>query len=92
MITHSGHMTYTEWSHDSHSGHMTYTEWSHDSHDLQMGSHDLPGRNPGTSTKVINGIPKASQKRMNLAPLMDDVMSKQPIERSHTYSSHMTVT
>ena len=39
----------------------------------------LPGRNPGTSSKVMRGILKASQNLTNLAPLMDEVISRHPI-------------
>ena len=39
----------------------------------------LPGRNPGTSSKVMRGILKASQNLTNLAPLMDGVISRHPI-------------
>lgn len=38
----------------------------------------LPGRNPGTSTKVMRGILNASQKRTNRAPFTDELMSRQP--------------
>lgn len=38
----------------------------------------IPGRNPGTSTKVMMGILNASQKRTNRAPLTEALMSKQP--------------
>ena len=31
----------------------------------------VPGKKPGTSSKVINGILKASQKRTKRAPLME---------------------
>ena len=39
---------------------------------------NIPGRNPGTSTKVMMGILNASQKRTNRAPLTEALMSKQP--------------
>ena len=38
----------------------------------------VPGRNPGTSTKVMIGILNASQKRTNRAPLTEALISKQP--------------
>lgn len=38
----------------------------------------VPGRNPGTSTKVMIGTLNASQKRTNRAPLTEALMSKQP--------------
>lgn len=38
----------------------------------------LPGRKPGTSTKVMMGILKASQKRTKRAPFTEELMSKQP--------------
>ena len=37
-----------------------------------------PGRNPGTSTKVIIGMLNESQKRTKRAPLTDALISKQP--------------
>jgi len=40
--------------------------------------HDIPGKNPGTSTKVTMGMLKASQKRTNLAPFTEALMSRQP--------------
>ena len=44
----------------------------------QEGDISLPGRNPGTSSNVIRGMLKASQNLTNLAPLMEEVISKQP--------------
>lgn len=41
----------------------------------------IPGKNPGTSTNVITGILKASQKRINLAALIEALISKQPNNR-----------
>ena len=41
----------------------------------------IPGRNPGTSSKVTSGIPNASQNLTNLAPLIEARISKQPRER-----------
>lgn len=38
----------------------------------------VPGKNPGTSTNVIIGMLKASQKRTNLAPFTDASISRQP--------------
>ncbi|OGR16766.1 MAG: hypothetical protein A2559_00190 [Deltaproteobacteria bacterium RIFOXYD2_FULL_66_9] len=38
----------------------------------------VPGRKPGTSTKVSSGMLKASQKRTNRAPLIEELMSRQP--------------
>lgn len=38
----------------------------------------IPGRKPGTSTKVMMGILKASQKRTKRAPFTEELMSKQP--------------
>lgn len=37
-----------------------------------------PGKNPGTSTNVINGILNESQNLTNLAALTDESISKQP--------------
>lgn len=37
-----------------------------------------PGKNPGTSTKVMMGMLKLSQNLTNLAPFTDALMSKQP--------------
>jgi len=37
-----------------------------------------PGRKPGTSTKVSSGMLKASQKRTKRAPLIEELMSRQP--------------
>ncbi|GBU26004.1 hypothetical protein R83H12_02679 [Fibrobacteria bacterium R8-3-H12] len=37
-----------------------------------------PGIKPGTSTKFTTGMLKALQKRMNLAPLSELSISKQP--------------
>lgn len=39
---------------------------------------NLPGKNPGTSTNVIIGMLKASQKRTKRAPFTEEFMSKQP--------------
>lgn len=39
---------------------------------------DLPGRKPGTSTKVMSGILNASQNRTKRAPFTDELISKQP--------------
>ena len=41
----------------------------------------VPGRNPGTSTKVTRGMLKASQNLTNLAPFTDELMSKQPSQQ-----------
>src|SRR5439155_1748294 len=38
----------------------------------------VPGRNPGTSSKVTRGTLKQSQNRTNRAPLSDALMSRQP--------------
>jgi hypothetical protein len=38
-----------------------------------------PGRKPGTSTNVTKGMLKASQKRTKRAPLIEALMSKQPV-------------
>ena len=38
----------------------------------------IPGKNPGTSTKVTRGMLKASQNRTNLAPFTDELISKHP--------------
>ena len=38
----------------------------------------VPGRNPGTSSKVTSGTLKQSQNRTNRAPLSDALMSRQP--------------
>ncbi len=38
----------------------------------------VPGRKPGTSSKVTSGMLKASQKRMKRAPLTLASMSTQP--------------
>lgn len=40
----------------------------------------LPGKNPGTSTKVTIGILKASKNRTNRAALVDASISKQPVD------------
>ena len=37
-----------------------------------------PGRNPGTSTKVMIGMLNESQKRTKRAPLTDALMSRHP--------------
>ena len=38
----------------------------------------MPGRKPGTSTKVTNGMLNASQNRTKRAALVDASISKQP--------------
>ena len=38
----------------------------------------VPGRKPGTSTKVRIGMLKQSQKRMKRAPLIEESMSRTP--------------
>ena len=38
----------------------------------------VPGRNPGTSSKVTSGMLKASQQRTNRAPLTEESMSSTP--------------
>ena len=38
----------------------------------------VPGRKPGTSTKVIRGMLKESQKRTKRAPFTEALMSRQP--------------
>ena len=46
---------------------------------LQFFIHTVsPGRKPGTSSKVMIGMLKASQKRTNLAPFTDALMSRHP--------------
>ena len=45
----------------------------------------VPGRNPGTSTKVMMGILNASQKRTNRAPLTEALMSKQPVVQNRMF-------
>lgn len=42
----------------------------------------IPGRKPGTSTKVMMGMLNASQKRTNRAPFTEELMSKQPETRA----------
>jgi hypothetical protein len=42
----------------------------------------VPGMKPGTSTKVMRGMPKASQKRTKRAALMLLLMSRQPASTS----------
>ena len=37
-----------------------------------------PGRNPGTSTKVMRGMLNASQNLTNRAPFTEELMSRQP--------------
>ncbi len=37
-----------------------------------------PGRNPGTSSKVMSGMLNASQNRTNRAPFTDASMSRHP--------------
>lgn len=49
-----------------------------------------PGRNPGTSTKVINDILKASQNLTNLAALTEALLSKHP-KKYIIYFRHKTV-
>ena len=39
---------------------------------------EVPGKNPGTSTKVISGMLKASQNRTKRAPLSEALMSSAP--------------
>lgn len=39
---------------------------------------DLPGRKPGTSTKVMSGMLNASQNRTKRAPFTDELISKHP--------------
>ena len=39
----------------------------------------MPGKNPGTSTKVMIGMLKASQNLTNRAPFTEALMSKQPV-------------
>ena len=38
----------------------------------------VPGRNPGTSSKVISGMLKASQKRTKRAPFTEALISSMP--------------
>ena len=42
----------------------------------------VPGRKPGTSTKVTKGMLNASQNLTNLAAFTDELMSKQPVENN----------
>jgi hypothetical protein len=42
----------------------------------------VPGRKPGTSTKVTSGMLKASQKRTKRAALTEASMSRQPASTS----------
>ena len=44
----------------------------------------IPGRKPGTSTKVMMGMLKASQKRTNRAPFTEELMSRQPGIHAYT--------
>ena len=43
-----------------------------------------PGRNPGTSTKVMSGMLKQSQNLTNLAALTEALMSRQPDRHGET--------
>src|SRR2546428_12042297 len=43
-------------------------------------SWSVPGRNPGTSTKVRRGTLKQSQNRTNRAALIEELMSSVPAE------------
>ena len=45
---------------------------------IPLYSWEVPGKKPGTSTKVIIGILKQSQKRTNLAAFLAELLSKQP--------------
>lgn len=55
---------------------------------MPLCSWPVPGRKPGTSTNVIIGMLKASQNRTNLAPLTDELMSKQPIVKRNKRYEH----
>lgn len=41
-------------------------------------ANDLPGRKPGTSTKVMSGMLNASQNRTKRAPFTEELISKHP--------------
>src|SRR3546814_3823110 len=45
---------------------------------MPLNSCAVPGRKPGTSTKVTIGILKQSQNRTKRAALMEEAMSRQP--------------
>ena len=52
---------------------------------IKMIYKNLPGKKPGTSTKVTIGILNASQKRTNRAPFTDELMSRQPDDRQYKF-------
>ena len=51
----------------------------------------VPGRKPGTSTKVITGMLKASQKRTKRAAFFDESMSRQPARTIGWFATMPTV-
>ncbi|MCY1186417.1 hypothetical protein D9M73_272890 [compost metagenome] len=51
---------------------------------------EVPGMKPGTSTKVITGILKASQKRTKRAALIELLMSRHPANTSGWFATMPT--
>ena len=51
----------------------------------------VPGRKPGTSTKVTIGIENASQKRTKRAAFLDAAMSRQPASTIGWFATKPTV-
>jgi hypothetical protein len=51
----------------------------------------VPGRKPGTSTKVTMGMLKASQKRTKRAPLTEESMSSTPASSEGWFATMPTV-
>lgn len=51
---------------------------------------DQPGKKPGTSSRVMSGMLKASQKRTNRAPFTEALMSKQPAIATLPHISFIT--
>ncbi|SIN56419.1 Uncharacterised protein [Mycobacteroides abscessus subsp. abscessus] len=45
---------------------------------MPLYSCSVPGRKPGTSSRVMIGMPKQSQVRMNRAAFSDALISRQP--------------
>src|SRR5208337_82109 len=66
---------------DGHLGHGCFGEGEEQLRSVRDDAAELrcvPGRNPGTSSKVISGMLKQSQKRTKRAPLMLALMSSTP--------------
>ena len=58
---------------------------------MPLNSWSVPGRNPGTSTRVMIGMLNASQKRTNRAAFSEAAMSRVPANCSGWFATTPTL-